>query len=113
MRWLGHPLAKPTMFVVYLLPAVWLVWAAVNDQLGANPAEALIRSLGDWTLRALVLVLAVTPLRVVAGWPLLARFRPTGWCWKAGACSSSMMSSPPARPWPHARSHAARLARRR
>ena len=41
----------------------WLVWAAFADQLGANPAEALIRSLGDWTIRFLVLVLLVTPLR--------------------------------------------------
>lgn len=53
----------------------WLFWAAVADQLGANPAEALIRSLGDWSLRFLVLVLAITPLRVLAGWPALARFR--------------------------------------
>jgi sulfoxide reductase heme-binding subunit YedZ len=63
------------VFVVCLLPAIWLLWAAMHDQLGANPAEALIRSLGDWTLRALVLVLAITPLRVSAGWPQLARFR--------------------------------------
>jgi sulfoxide reductase heme-binding subunit YedZ len=75
MRWLGHPAAKPLVFVVCLLPAIWLLWAAMHDQLGANPAEALIRSLGDWTLRALVLVLAITPLRVSAGWPQLARFR--------------------------------------
>ena len=33
--------------------------AAVANQLGANPAEALIRATGDWTLRALCLVLAV------------------------------------------------------
>lgn len=57
------------------LPFAWLLWAAVADQLGANPAEALIRSLGDWSLRFLVLVLAITPLRVLAGWPALARFR--------------------------------------
>lgn len=75
MRALGHPAAKPLVFAVYLLPAVWLLWAALHDQLGANPAEALIRALGDWTLRALVLVLAITPLRVIGGWPLLARFR--------------------------------------
>lgn len=74
-RVLAHPAAKALVFVLYLLPAVWLVWAAVADQLGANPAEALIRGLGDWALRALVLVLAITPLRVMAGWPLLARFR--------------------------------------
>lgn len=75
MRALGHPAAKPVVFVLWLLPAAWLLWAAFNDQLGANPAEALIRSLGDWSLRALVLVLLVTPLRVSLGWPLLARFR--------------------------------------
>ncbi len=75
MRGLAHTAAKPLVFGLYLLPAVWLVWAAVADQLGANPAEALIRSLGDWTLRALVLVLLITPLRVTAGWPQLARFR--------------------------------------
>ena len=75
MRALGHPAAKPLVFGLCLLPAVWLFWAAATDQLGANPAEALIRSLGDWALRALVLVLAITPLRVMAGWPQLARFR--------------------------------------
>lgn len=75
MRLLGHPAAKPLAFVLCLLPALWLVWAAFTDQLGANPAEALIRSLGDWALRALVLVLAITPLRQGLGWPQLARFR--------------------------------------
>lgn len=75
MRLLGHPAAKPLVFIAYLLPLAWLVWAVWFDQLGANPAEALIRSLGDWALRALVLVLAITPLRVAAGWPLLARYR--------------------------------------
>lgn len=67
--------AKSTAFLLCLLPAAWLLWAAFHDQLGANPAEALIRSLGDWTLRALVLVLAITPLRVTGRWPVLARFR--------------------------------------
>jgi len=63
------------VFVLATLPAAWLFWAAFTDALGANPAEALIRSLGDWSLRFLVLVLLVTPLRVLAGWPALARFR--------------------------------------
>ena len=70
-----HPLAKPLVFVVALLPFVYLLWAAVFDQLGANPAEALVRSTGDWTLRMLCVVLAVTPLRVLTGNPALARFR--------------------------------------
>jgi sulfoxide reductase heme-binding subunit YedZ len=43
--------------------------------LGANPAEALIRSTGDWTLRFLCITLAVTPLRTWTKQPALARFR--------------------------------------
>ena len=70
-----HPAAKPLVFVLCLLPLVWLVVAAATNQLGANPAEALIRATGDWTLRALCLVLAVTPLRVLTATPQLARFR--------------------------------------
>jgi sulfoxide reductase heme-binding subunit YedZ len=74
-RALSHPRAQAVFFVLATLPAAWLFWAAITDALGANPAEALIRSLGDWSLRFLVLVLLVTPLRVLAGWPALARFR--------------------------------------
>jgi sulfoxide reductase heme-binding subunit YedZ len=67
--------AKPLVFVLSLAPFVWLFYGAVADRLGANPAEALERSTGDWALRFLCLVLTVTPLRVMAGWPALARFR--------------------------------------
>ena len=74
-RWLMWSLAKPVVFSVWLLPFVWLVYAAAFDLLGANPAEALVRTTGDWTLRALCLVLLVTPLRVMANLPALARFR--------------------------------------
>lgn len=70
-----HRAAKPVVFVLALLPFAWLVYAAAFDVLGANPAEALVRSLGDWSLRSLCLVLAVTPLRVLTGTPALARFR--------------------------------------
>ena len=74
-RVLLHPAAKPVLHVLCLLPLAWLVYAAALDRLGANPAEALIRSLGDWTLRLLCLSLAVTPLRLALGLPALARFR--------------------------------------
>ncbi|MDD2180663.1 sulfoxide reductase heme-binding subunit YedZ [Acidovorax sp. D2M1] len=70
-----HPAAKPVVFALCLLPLAWLVYAAVANQLGANPAEALIRATGDWTLRALCVVLAVTPLRVITSTPQLARYR--------------------------------------
>ncbi len=70
-----HPLAKPLLFVAALLPFAWLVYGAATNGLGANPQEALIRATGDWTLRFLCIVLAVTPLRVVLAAPALARFR--------------------------------------
>ena len=73
--WLLHPLAKPLVFVLCLLPLTWLVYGAATDQLGANPAEALIRSAGDWTLRFLCLTLAVTPVRIRTRTPQLARYR--------------------------------------
>lgn len=70
-----HPAAKPLIFILCLFPFAWLFYRAFNNQLGANPAEALIRSTGDWTLRFLCVVLAVTPLRVITKTPALARFR--------------------------------------
>ena len=74
-RALLHPAAKPLLFAACLLPFAWLVYGIVADRLGANPAEYLIRSTGDWTLRFLCLTLAVTPLRVLAKLPPLLRFR--------------------------------------
>ena len=70
-----HPWSKPLLFAAMLLPAVSLVWAAVFDQLGANPAQALLRATGDWTLRFLCVALAVTPLRLALQLPALARWR--------------------------------------
>ncbi len=70
-----QPWAKPLVFCVCLLPFAWLLYGALTQRLGANPAEALIRATGDWTLRFLCLVLAVTPLRIMTKTPALARFR--------------------------------------
>jgi methionine sulfoxide reductase heme-binding subunit len=74
-RALLHPAAKPLVFIVSLLPFAWLLYGAFADKLGANPAEYLSRSTGDWTLRFLCLTLAVTPARVTLKLPTLQRFR--------------------------------------
>jgi sulfoxide reductase heme-binding subunit YedZ len=74
-RWLLHPAVKPLAFLAALGPLASLVWGGYADALGANPAETLIRSTGDWTLRLLCLTLAITPLRQWTGWHALARLR--------------------------------------
>lgn len=66
---------KGAVFMLALVPALYLLASALADRLGANPAEALIRSTGDWVLRFLCLALAVTPVRLASGVAALARFR--------------------------------------
>ena len=73
--WLMHAAVKHVVFVLCLVPFAALFYGALTNGLGANPAEYLIRATGDWTLRFLCIVLAVTPLRVLAGVPALARLR--------------------------------------
>ncbi len=70
-------IAKALLFVAALAPLARLVAgvAFFPDSLGANPAEFITRSLGDWTLRFLLITLAVTPLRRLSGWHWLLRFR--------------------------------------
>jgi len=70
-----HPATKPVLFAVALVPFTVLTLGVVQHSLGPNPAETLIRSLGDWTLRFLCLTLAVTPLRQWTGVATLARLR--------------------------------------
>jgi sulfoxide reductase heme-binding subunit YedZ len=78
--------AKPLVFLLCLLPAAWLVagivalesgdvTAAAAQALGANPVEKVQDTLGIWGLRLLLVTLAVTPLRVLGGWPKLQLFR--------------------------------------
>ena len=75
-----RPQAKALVFAFCLWPFARLAWEAASvamgsSALGANPAEALIRATGDWTLRFLCITLAVTPARKLLKLPALARFR--------------------------------------
>jgi sulfoxide reductase heme-binding subunit YedZ len=74
-RAIAAPLAKPFVFVLALLPLAYWLSALWNDALGANPAEALLRGTGLWTLRMLCVLLLVSPLREAMGWAALARLR--------------------------------------
>ena len=68
---------KVFLFIAALLPLVYLIAGAFffPEWLGANPAETITRSNGDWTLRLLLLTLTVTPLRRLTGWIWLLRLR--------------------------------------
>ena len=71
IRWI----AKPAIFIAALAPLAFLLWRAVQNDLGANPIETINRFTGDWVLRFLLITLAVTPLRRMFGWNTLLRFR--------------------------------------
>lgn len=66
---------KPVVFLTCLLPLALLVWDGFHDALGANPVEKITHRTGDWSLRFLLITLAVTPLRKLFGWKFLARYR--------------------------------------
>ena len=71
IRWI----AKPAVWLLCLMPLMWLGWRIANQDLTANPAEFMNRYLGDWALRMLWTALAVTPLMIVTGWKPALRFR--------------------------------------
>jgi sulfoxide reductase heme-binding subunit YedZ len=54
---------KPVFFLMCLAPATVLIWRGFHSSLGANPIETITHSTGDWTMRFLLVTLAITPLR--------------------------------------------------
>ena len=71
----GARLLKPLVAAAAVAPLAWLAVGAWRGWLGANPIETITRSTGVWTLRFMVITLAVTPLRWATGWNELIRFR--------------------------------------
>lgn len=67
--------ARLMYFVLCLIPAAALVWSIAAGDPGANPLEAIRDSTGIWTLRFLLLTLAVTPLRRLTKWHSIIKTR--------------------------------------
>jgi sulfoxide reductase heme-binding subunit YedZ len=67
--------AKAIVFACSLLPLAFLVVNGFRGELGANPIEYITRSTGDWTMRFLLITLAITPLRRLTKQPDFIRFR--------------------------------------
>jgi sulfoxide reductase heme-binding subunit YedZ len=70
-------LVYAAVWLACLAPLVWLAWRGFSGDLGANPIEALIRQIGVWGLRLLLVGLAITPAARILKKPRLVRFRRT------------------------------------
>jgi len=66
---------KPVIFLACLVPVALLGLEAYHQALGANPIEKITHSTGDWTMRFLLITLAITPLRKLTGQLWLVRYR--------------------------------------
>lgn len=74
-------LARASVWLVCLVPLAMLAERLLHGRLGANPVEFLERALGDWSLRFLLLSLAMTPLRSLTGWVWPLKLRRTVGLW--------------------------------
>jgi len=72
---LTRSVLKPVVFVAALGPLAWLIYHIVWGDLGANPIETITNSTGIWTLRFIVITLAITPLRWLTKWNPIITFR--------------------------------------
>lgn len=64
---------RAAVFLLCLAPVFYTAWRGYHNDLTANPIEYITRASGDWTMRFLLLSLAITPLR--RWWPNLIRYR--------------------------------------
>jgi len=74
-RWIG---LRTLAHARGLLPLALLARGALGDTLGGDPVAAITHEAGDWTLRLLLLGLAMTPIRRLTGQPWPIRFRRAG-----------------------------------
>src|SRR5271157_5029461 len=74
-KFLTSKWTKVVVFLLCLMPLASLGWRALHNDLSANPIEFITHATGDWTIRFLVLTLAISPLRKILKLPDLIRFR--------------------------------------
>jgi methionine sulfoxide reductase heme-binding subunit len=70
-----QPVLKAGIFGACLIPLAVLAWNALTNNLGANPIDEVTDQTGIWTLRFLLITLAVTPVRRLTGWNRLIQLR--------------------------------------
>ncbi|MDA1369475.1 MAG: sulfoxide reductase heme-binding subunit YedZ [Proteobacteria bacterium] len=68
-------LIKPSVFGFALLPFFALLLRIYQNDLGPDPAQELSIETGEWTLRFLLLTLAMTPLKQITSLGVFVRHR--------------------------------------
>lgn len=68
-------IAKPAVFFACLAPIGLLLYWGFTDQLSPSPVEDITNGTGLWTLRFIMITLAITPIRKLTGWQVVTRFR--------------------------------------
>ena len=68
-------LIKPSVFVFALVPFAILLLRIYGNDLGPDPAQELSIETGEWTLRLLLITLAITPLRHITNRVSFIRYR--------------------------------------
>lgn len=68
-------LRRLVVFLVSLIPFVFVIYKTVMNQMGADPAKAIVLFTGTWTFYFLLITLSVSPLKRLAGqsWLMIHR----------------------------------------
>ena len=66
---------KAAVLAALCIPGLVSAWWWLNSDLGARPINELIHNSGLWTIRLLLISLAITPLRAALDWPRLLLVR--------------------------------------
>lgn len=70
-----HRAFQPILCLLCLLPVISLFGLGITDSLGANPIETVVRSLGDWGFRLILIGLFIPVLVKLTGKTLFNRWR--------------------------------------
>ncbi len=77
--WLGRggrvSALRAACFALCCAPGVWMLWLWASGAFEPEVAKAALHETGKWSVRALLLALAVTPLRWTASWPQVIPLR--------------------------------------
>lgn len=70
-----HLMVWWSLFVGLFSPAPYIFYLALSNQLGAEPAKALVEFLGEVAFIILILTLSITPLKRLSFLPSFVRYR--------------------------------------